>query len=853
MPARPTTHALRQPPLAAPLLWQVYTLFWIAGLAATAWPVPAGVCALLWLAADARLWRAGPALCAALCLLAGLAVGRWQLYGSPLPAALPPAPEAERTATRLCGEVRDVRGLSDNRLRILLGELRTDSPQGGHPPHGRPGLPGLALWTWEQPVPLDGAEPLPGQTVCVTRRLRPALGLANPGLADWGLSLAAQGVRWRLWSQGDAGAPRVTGQATASARWREGLRQRLVHLLATGQPGNPSETARAPVLSQGRAMLPALLFGDRRYLTQATLDRFAAAALAHSLALSGQHLAVAALAGLCLVLATARLAPGLYLARPRPLLVLWAGLPPALLYLWLGNAPASLLRAAAMLAALAILLARGRPATTLDALFAALAAISAGSPLCVLDTGFQLSALCVATIGAGLPWLRRISPPPGENDERSAPGRLARCLWALKRIVLISLLIQTALLPLNLLLFGNPGHWCLLNALWLPVLDMLTLPCAVLGLLLSALGLDALAGPALTLAALPCQWMTDGLAWLDARGWLDTPALLRPHWTALPAFAALLAALAMRPGRSAWPPAARRLLALGTLLLCVGPALRAAERVSPHICLDVLDVGQSQALALRLPGHARLLLDGGGSASPRFEPGRALVGPALTSNDAPRLAAVLNSHPDLDHMGGLPYILDHFDCGPLLDNGRDGRGRQGELWAQARHRHGARPLARGDVIELPTAGLRLEILHPPRSAQDLWRGNNASLVMRLSWRGRGLALFPGDAELPVLRHLLACGDDLSAEVLVAPHHGSRGSVLPAFLAAVKPALVVASCGLGNRYGYPAQALKRWCAAHGATLLDTGRHGAIRVTWPGDGRDFAAPRAQAQRPPGAGAQ
>ena len=78
----------------------------------------------------------------------------------------------------------------------------------------------------------------------------------------------------------------------------------------------------------------------------------------------------------------------------------------------------------------------------------------------------------------------------------------------------------------------------------------------------------------------------------------------------------------------------------GALLLCVGPALRTAERLSDHIRLDVLDVGQSQALLLRLPGHVRLLLDGGGSASPRFDPGQALVAPALAYNDAPLCAGM---------------------------------------------------------------------------------------------------------------------------------------------------------------------------------------------------------------------
>lgn len=79
---------------------------------------------------------------------------------------------------------------------------------------------------------------------------------------------------------------------------------------------------------------------------------------------------------------------------------------------------------------------------------------------------------------------------------------------------------------------------------------------------------------------------------------------------------------ALKAGRADLPRAARRLLLAGALLLCVGPALRTAERLSDHIRLDELDVGQSQALLLRLPGHVRLLLDGGGSASPRFDRGR---------------------------------------------------------------------------------------------------------------------------------------------------------------------------------------------------------------------------------------
>ena len=890
---------MRHPPLQAPLLWQTYLGFWITGITAAPWPLPSLCFALLLFVADARLWHWARSALALLCLLAGFTVGCWQLYGSPWPAAAanhtdqPPSWLHESTqAPRVCGTVRDMQGLPDNRLRLLLDEVRpagastaaatflpsgtpapsADQAAASVPPAFTPALQGKVVWTWESPPPaFTLAPPLSGQTVCLTRRPMPAQGFANEGQTDWGLWLAAQGVRWRVWSLGAQGNPQISGQATVSARWRDALRQDFVAALLPRITdihhvnADASRQEPRPHMSQGKAILLALLFGDRQYLSQQTLNNFAAATLVHSLALSGQHLTVAGLVGLLCVLAAARVRPGIYLRRPRAVWILLATVPPAMAYLWLGDAPASLLRAAVMLLFLAFYFLQGRPRTTLDVLCAALLCISVASPLSMLDTGLQLSVLCVAVIGMSMPWMRVLAPEPEAKTHRlpdNLPDSLAgnptgwpqkrqirRALWALLRIFLVSLAIQVALLPLNMLLFNNMGHWFWLNVFWLPIADMLVLPAAVLGLLLSATGLETPARLILDLAALPCQWLTDCLAWLAAVNVLQPPALLRPHWTALPAFAALLGALALKAGRATLPTTARRLLLAGAVLLCIGPLMRTAERLSGHIRLDVLDVGQSQALLLRLPGHVRLLLDGSGSASTRFDPGQALVAPALTYNDAPQLAAVLNTHPDLDHMGGLLHVLRAFTVDQLFENGREGKARWGQQWREARRLHHSRPLARGDSLILgdPAHDLRMEILHPPRTEQDMWQGNDASVVARLTQHGRGLALFLGDAEQPVLHRLLENGDDLRAEVIVAPHHGSQNGFLKEFYAAVQPGLVVASCGFENRYGYPAPCLRAWCAATGVPLLYTGRHGAVRVTWPAQGEGFGVHAVSTGRP------
>ena len=127
---------MRHPPLQAPLLWQTYLGFWIAGITAAPWPLPSLCFAVLLLFVDARLWRGARVCVAALCLLTGCMTGSWQLYGSLLPTAILPADGARQAAPapswlhedaqqpRICGTVRDMQGLPDNRLRLLLDEVR---------------------------------------------------------------------------------------------------------------------------------------------------------------------------------------------------------------------------------------------------------------------------------------------------------------------------------------------------------------------------------------------------------------------------------------------------------------------------------------------------------------------------------------------------------------------------------------------------------------------------------------------------------------------------------------------------------------------------------------------------------
>ncbi|MDR1659072.1 MAG: ComEC/Rec2 family competence protein [Desulfovibrio sp.] len=818
---------MRYPPLQAPLLWQQYLAFWVLGILGAVWLNPAIFCALLLPFADSRLRRPCRLALASFVFAGGCTAAGWQLAAVSLPARL----QADIAGSRnpgLCGAVHDVQPLPDNRLRLLLKDphfqdSRKNADVGT--------VPGLVAWTWENPL----FTPLAGQEVCLERRPRPTRGFINEGLEDFGLWWRSHGVALQVWSRGEQGNPRFSGQGTLAARWRERLRGNFLAALAP----DVAQAQDVSDMPQGRALLPALLFGDRRFISQQTINNFSATALTHSLALSGLHLALAGLVGLLCVLAAAQAYAPLYLRKPRLVWATLAACPPALVYLWLGNAPPSLIRASCMLCILALWLVGQKACTMLDVLCMAVLCITVAAPLSALDTGMRLSVLCVGTIGLSLPFLRGVLPRQAHavREPRFRPLRRR-----LLQILLLSLLIQAMLLPLNLLLFGNAGLWFPLNVLWLPLLEFFVLPAAALGLVLQTGGLEQAARFVLDLASLPGQGFTDMLAWLDSRKFLDIPAFLRPHWTAMPAFAALGCAAALAAGREKPLRAGRRLLALGCALLCVGPFLRIQERASDAVRLSLLDVGQGQAVVLELPEGMRLLLDGGGSSSPRFDTGKAVVAPVLSYNAAPRLAAVLNSHPDVDHLGGLLHVLKTFEVGEIFDNGLPARGDLEREWEDFAGRR--RSLRAGDSLRLGPAdlGLRFEVLWPQRALAGSGEGgrgarpdnNDASLVLRLSRFGQGLALIPGDCGPAAFRGLLALGRDVRAKVLVAPHHGSDKSFWPDLYKAVEPELVLASCGFRNSYGHPGPKLRDWLARHNIPLLTTAESGQIRLAFLRDG-------------------
>lgn len=807
---------MRRSALQPPLIWHTYLVFALLGLFAALWPIPALAALLIAAFLDQRIWtlqRLGVALSV---FLACYAHACWQFAEAEQSQAAAPA-WLGSPKQRFCAQVKHSQGLPCQRLRIILDDIHT---QDGNR------LPGRCSWTWDEPE----FYPLPGQKVCLTRPIKPVSGFVNDNYNSYRASLFAQGIYWRVWSKAEGGSPELKGEPTFWAL----ARSRLFHVFMIAL--NPEH---GEVLPQSKAILAALLFGDRFFLNQTTVRNFANAALAHSLALSGQHLGVAGLLAYFTVLLFGRSWPQAYLVSARVPLVMLASLPIALLYLWLGNSPPSLLRATLMLFFAGIWVWRSAVFTGIDVLCAAFAFILLFNPLAVFDTGLQLSVLCVAIIITIAPMIAKIYASDGSQPQPS-PLFKRICGGALS-LLIVSFAIQVTLLPLNLIRFQQAGFWFPLNLVWLPALGIIVLPLSIAGLAFSAAPFAFthwLATLVLDAAALPCQLLLYMLRLLDAGGMLAETTFLLPHWTAILAFPLLLGVLGWICGSHNCKSRSKAtaVLCIALSLLAVGPAIRLRDAAAEKISITALDVGQGEALLLELPGRLRLLLDGGGGYGGRFDPGRAIVAPQASANSSPRLAAVINSHPDIDHLGGLFYVIDNFSVGSVFHNGRKAGKTAEQTWSRQKSSPHAHILAAGDEIILgkPEDRLLLQVLHPPGNNTG-WQGNSASLVLRLVWRGKGVALFPGDADRETLEYMLENNVNIQADLVVAPHHGSDKDMLPGFYQSVSPRLIIACCGYLNFRHYPGKKTRAWASAENIPLLDTGNHGKIVVEFSENGK------------------
>lgn len=112
--------------------------------------------------------------------------------------------------------------------------------------------------------------------------------------------------------------------------------------------------------------------------------------------------------------------------------------------------------------------------------------------------------------------------------------------------------------------------------------------------------------------------------------------------------------------------------------------------------------------------------------------------------------------------------------------------------------------------------------------------NNYSLVAKVTY-GDVKILFTGDIEKEVEEQLLQSGEDLSANVYKAAHHGSMTSNSEKFIDAVNPEVVLISSDNGNHnlYGHPVKSFMEYLQEKKIRVYRTDESGTVKLTIDGE--------------------
>jgi len=235
-----------------------------------------------------------------------------------------------------------------------------------------------------------------------------------------------------------------------------------------------------------------------------------------------------------------------------------------------------------------------------------------------------------------------------------------------------------------------------------------------------------------------------------------------------------------------------------------------------------------------MPDGTTLLVDAGGNTMDSARRiGETVVSEYLWWRGLSEIDHVLATHADADHIDGLNDVLKNFTVRSALIARRPVDDPEFAKFSQtlARTNTHSETIEAGDVIYF--GDVAVSVLWPPAGGEK--STNNDSIVLRIQYGERSIFL-TGDIEQATERSLLTSQQQLQADVIKVPHHGSKTSSTEAFVAATNPSLAIISVGRTSRFGHPhKEVVDRWQSS-GATVLTTGHSGTITITT--DGHDLS---------------
>lgn len=241
------------------------------------------------------------------------------------------------------------------------------------------------------------------------------------------------------------------------------------------------------------------------------------------------------------------------------------------------------------------------------------------------------------------------------------------------------------------------------------------------------------------------------------------------------------------------------------------------------LAVSFIDVGQGDATLVQSGGESYLIDAGRPEAGPE-------VVDFLRSRGVEELDGLVATHPDADHIGGLPDVLDAFPVSTVYLSGEDDKATTTfNTFLRSVQNEGAQVFEARAGLQMDWGGTDVTVLSPPPESEGgLFGESNEDSVSMLLVFGEARVLLTGDAENRGEEYMSTGRFVGPVTVLKVGHHGSNTSTTPLFLSRFRPEISVIAVG-ENSYGHPTPQTLRRLKTVGAEVFRTDEDGDVIVT------------------------
>ena len=636
-------------------------------------------------------------------------------------------------------------------------------------------------------------------------KLKPAHGLANSG-----------GFHYQTWlRKNDLVA---SGYVVSNKAYRKVAENKLLSLHQSSSLRQRWFDHLEPFLRDKEygAIFLALTFGVRDQLTKNDWQTLQATGTQHLLAISGLHIGLIAGAGYWLVIGLLRLLPFYLLPKKIQsqcllsnvmIFAMLFSIFTAIFYSYLAGFAAPTCRALTMLSLFYLTKLLAITLSKVRLLLLTVFWVLVFQPMSILGVGFWLSFYAVSIIFY-LHWLFQY------YLERGKPWRNF-----LLSLLIIQLGLSVFILPIAAYLqYQIPLAALLANLVAVPLLSFLCLPLVLLSFF--------------------CFIFFDGVTWLNELTFISLDILWQwlsvfSHFSwlqisvnyfslSLSIIVILLFVTVFTKSHNRYAYSFCAIFTL-ILVLCLGSySLKSTKEKQWQV--HVFDVGQGLSVLIQKNQRA-VLYDTGASYLSGFSMAEAVIFPYLQQQGIKQLDTVIISHSDNDHAGSLVWLKEKVKIKTLFANDLKLQPDQPCIADTSFH----------------WQGLTFEVLAPQQINSG--KNNDDSCVIKVS-DNHHFVLLTGDISKKVEQQLVQQHpEQLSADILIAPHHGSNTSSSEVFINSVAPEYVVFSAGFMNRWGMPRNKVLEKYVKYQVTPLKTADSGMISFVFTESSFDVIAYKKQ----------